>query len=158
MGVIQQPRKLLARLEVHTSAAQEVTRGAVYCLIAKIDDKQRVVKIGRSEFIYQRYAELLCGVPFPSYLLFAWVGSLRDSIRLENRLHRRFNDRNTAREWFLFDVEELETMFDEIAREMLDQCGRCPEWREVMEDDVTQFVTKLSKRRTKSKNRIGERR
>ena len=79
---------------------------SMYAAFTELPDGQGLVKIGISTVPMGRLYDVHCNSPFPiGAALWAHVGNKSQAFRVEKYLKRRFAERQTRGEWFLFDLK-----------------------------------------------------
>lgn len=79
---------------------------AVYIILANQGEGVFVVKFGRCAVPFNRYVELLTGIPFESEMRFAWCGNHDNAVLLEHVIHDSFKAKRLHGEWFRFKAQD----------------------------------------------------
>jgi hypothetical protein len=112
---------------------------AIYALVAESGEGEFTVKIGVSTCPYRRYDNLATGVPFRSVMLWAFAGTKQSAFQIESALHAAFAQRNTAREWFRFKLEDSQEFHSTFKRIYFERLGRQLEWTKITEPQLAAF-------------------
>lgn len=124
---------------------------AIYAIAAELPDRSFVVKIGMTGFPYERYADLITAIPFPSAMKWSWVGMRAVAHVVEKTIHRQFDERNTAREWFHFQHAERKLLWEGIAAAVFACTDRLPDWQTITEEQVNAYCQAKAKPKGKAK-------
>lgn len=124
---------------------ENTDRAAIYAIAAQLPDRSFVVKIGMTGHPYDRYSALITGIPFPSAMRWSWVGMRSVVYVVETKIHQMFAERNTAREWFHFQAEEKQVLWDGMTAAVYACTEELPEWCGITEEQVTAWAIKRAK-------------
>lgn len=116
-----------------------VRRTGIYLLVQDLQCGIFSVKIGMSCNPYQRYLTMLPAIAFPSVMKWAMVGRKKKACKLERSLHKRFKERNSAREWFVFSSDDKNLLWETVAQEFISSAGRPPDWWVITEENIAEY-------------------
>lgn len=119
-----------------TRDVEATDRAAIYALAGEMPDGSFIVKIGMTSHPYDRYSSLITGMPFPSAMRWSWVGMRSVVYVVETKIHQLFADRNTAREWFHFQRDEKEVLWDGMTAAIFACTEALPDWNGITEEQV----------------------
>jgi len=121
---------------------------SLYAALTEMPSGDGLVKIGISTSPLQRLYSVHCGSPFPvGMAVWAYVGTKSQAMRAENRLKRRFAERQTRGEWFTFDFSspaDKEEFHSACRAAYAKATGRLLEWRKVSLEQM-QIASSLKK-------------
>lgn len=126
----------------------------IYAIVCESSEQDFVVKIGVTSTPYERYMQLLCGIPFQSVMLHAMVGLKRRAYGLETQLHRLFSDRHMRGEWFKFGLQDKESFHETMKKAYLALTKEPLKWETITPEQVAANVAA----RASFKKRFGAKR
>ena len=112
----------------------------IYAIVCESSEQDFVVKIGVTSTPYERYQQLLCGIPFESVMLHAVVGYKNRAYGLETQLHRLFADRHMRGEWFRFKLEDKEAFHETMRKAYLALTKGPLRWSQITPEQVAANV------------------
>lgn len=112
----------------------------IYIIACESSEQEFVVKIGVSSTPYERYGQLLPGIPFDSIMKYALVGFKSKTYKLESTLHKIFAGHHTRGEWFKFSMADKEE-FHKTLMAAYTAVTKLPiQWKRILPEEVSRHV------------------
>lgn len=115
-------------------------RWHIYALFLEPNPGEFLVKIGCSTDPLTRIEAYRQGLPFKPTILWACANGRRSAFKMEHRLHKLFEGRNTFGEWFKFTMDDKQIFHDATKTEFLAATGKELEWNVTNGDQWLEFL------------------
>lgn len=123
----------------------------IYIIACECGEREFVVKIGVSSTPFERYAQLLPGIPFESIMMYSLVGWKKKTYKLESTLHKLFADHHTRGEWFKFSISDKEEFHKTLKAAYFAATKQELTWERILPEQVSRHVVALNCLKTKKR-------